>query len=312
MDTERWVEAHAPRWNRLDRLLSAGPRTGSEWTEVSSLYRVVCADLASARARSLPEDVVRHLDQLASRGHNALYGARRGRVGRALVDRVLGDFPRRLRAEWRFFLLGTALFYVPFLVGAAGAWISTDFAAAIVSEGQLAQVEQMYSTPTIQRGIGGDAAMAGFYVNNNIGIAFRCFATGALAGLGSVFFLVYNGLMIGVTFGHLGQAGLLDNLLGFTSGHSAWELTGICVSGAAGLRMGWALVVTNGRTRVGSLRAAAPILFDLVLGTFVLLAVAAVIEGFWSASPIPRPVKYGFGVVQWVVVFGWLALGGRR
>ena len=40
-----------------------------------------------------------------------------------------------------------------------------------------------------------DAAMAGFYVYNNVGIAFRCFATGILFGLGSLFFLLYNGLV---------------------------------------------------------------------------------------------------------------------
>ena len=46
----------------------------------------------------------------------------------------------------------------------------------------------------LSRGGGGDAMMAGFYVYNNVGIAFRCFSTGALAGLGSVFYLVYNGV----------------------------------------------------------------------------------------------------------------------
>ena len=154
--------------------------------------------------------------------------------------------------------------------------------------------------------------MAGFYVQNNVGIAFRCFATGALAGLGSIFFLVYNGLIIGATFGYLGNVGLGGNLLEFTSGHSAWELTGICLSGAAGLRLGWAMIVTDGRTFVGSLRRAAPELYRLILGTAVLLLVAAAIEGFWSASPVPRPVKYGFGVVQWFIVGGWLYFGGRR
>ncbi|MEM6931857.1 MAG: stage II sporulation protein M, partial [Myxococcota bacterium] len=61
-----------------------------------------------------------------------------------------------------------------------------------------------------------------------------------------------------------------------------------------------------------SLQRAAPSLFRLVLGVALLLIVAAAIEGFWSASPVPRPVKFAFGAVQWVVVFGWFAFGGRR
>ena len=50
--------------------------------------------------------------------------------------------------------------------------------------------------------------MAGFYVWNNVGIAFRCFATGALFGLGSVFYLVYNGLVLGTIEGHLWARGM--------------------------------------------------------------------------------------------------------
>ena len=306
-----WVEARRDRWRSLDLLLTRGPRTGTEWSELSMGYRVVCSDLADARAQGLSDDVLRHLDDLASRGHNALYGARRGNLGRAAFAAVLDGFPRRLRTEWRFFLLASVLFYGPFVLGAVGAAISPEFGAAVMSDAGLASLEDSYSDAP-SRNAQENAMMAGFYVNNNVGIAFRCFATGALAGLGSVFFLVYNGLLIGASFGHLASVGLLHNLMEFTSGHSAWELTAICVSGAAGLRLGWAILVTHGRTRTGSVRAIGPTLFDLVLGTFVMLVFAALIEGFWSASPIPRPVKYGFGVVQWGLVIAWLWLGGRR
>ena len=173
-------------------------------------------------------------------------------------------------------------------------------------------MEQMYGESIGSRGVGGDTSMAGFYVLNNVGIAFRCFATGVLFGLGPLFYLVYNGLTIGAVAGHLTAVGLGGNLLEFTSGHSAWELTGVCVAGAAGLKMGWAMVVTDGRTRRGSMAVAAPALYRLVLGTAVLLLVAAAIEGFWSAGPAPRPVKFVFGAVQWALVAAWLGLGGRR
>ena len=42
-----------------------------------------------------------------------------------------------------------------------------------------------------------------------------------LAGLGSVYFLLYNGLVLGTVFGHLSASGQGDNLLQFTSGHAA-------------------------------------------------------------------------------------------
>lgn len=310
MDRDAFVEPRRPRWDRLDKLLVRRAHSAAEWSELASLYRSVCADLAAARSRQVPDDVLRFLNQLAERAHNELYGAR-AVAGVSWFRLVTVEFPRELRRQWRFFLLATLLFYGPFLIGGVGSFLDPRFATLVLPEANLSQMEEMYSGELV-RGGGQDAQMAGFYVWNNIGIAFRCFATGALAGLGTVFFLVYNGLVIGTVFGHLGASGLLSNLLAFTSGHSAWELTGIVVSGTAGLKLGWALVVTEGRTRVGSLRAAGPSLFKLIVGTIVLLAMAALIEGFWSASSVPPLGKYAFGIAQIAIVVGWLLLGGLR
>ncbi len=311
-DRDAFVGPRRTRWTRLERLLARDPEGAGEWAELASAYRAVCADLARARSLGLPLDVQGFLDELAGRAHNRLYSVRPTGIGLGLLRDATAGFPRELRRQWRFFLLATLLFYLPFAVGALGALADPGFAARVLPEAQLEMMEQAYGAEDLARGFGGDATMAGFYVMNNVGIAFRCFTTGALAGLGSVFLLVHNGLMIGTVFGYLSSVGLAGNLLEFTSGHSAWELTGVCVSGAAGLRLGWALVVTDGRTRVGSLRLAAPSLYKLVLGTTLLLLVAAAIEGFWSAGPMPRAVKHGFGLAQWVIVFSWLLLGGRR
>lgn len=308
-DRDRFVEVAKPRWERLEVLLLAPRRSASEWSELSRLYRAVCADLARAQSLRLSQDVQRYLDQLASRAHNAVYGARqRDRSGPFAF--VFRDIPREIRAQRWLVLVAALLFYGPFALGLVGAWLSEDFAVAVLPPDQLASMEQMYSASVGREG-GQDAMMAGFYVYNNVGIAFRCFATGIFAGLGTLFFLLYNGLVIGTVFGYLGQVGQLRNLLEFTAGHSAWELNGIVLGGAAGLRMGLAVVLTQGRTRVGSLRAAAPSLYRLVMGAAVMLLVAASIEGFWSASPVPFSVKLAFGAAQVLIVALWWVFGGR-
>src|SRR5262249_45524096 len=158
-----------------------------------------------------------------------------------------------------------------------GARASGAFAAEVLPESMIEEMEEMYSKPSVRSG-GENVRMAGFYVNNNVGIAFRCFATGALFGLGSVVFLVYNGLLMGAVSGMLARTGQGMNLLTFCCGHSFFELTAIVISGAAGLRMGYALVSTGGRTRWGSLRRCADELVQLVSGAALMLLVAALIE----------------------------------
>ena len=310
IDREGFVAPRKDRWDRLQQLVSLGPSGAAEWSELASGYRALCADLATARSLGLPVDIQGFLDDLAGRAHNRLYSVRGAGLGLSILRDALHGFPAELRSQLAFFVLATALFYGPFLVGAIGGSTSPDFAGRVLSTGQLEGLEQAYSGD-LARGFSADSTMAGFYVFNNVGIAFRVFATGAFAGLGSMFYLVYNGLVIGTVMGYLGAAGRGFNLLTFVSGHSAWELTGICVAGAAGLRMGWALVATKGRTRTASLRAAAPGLYRLILGTAVMLFVAAAIEGFWSAGPVPPAGKFVFGAIQVVIVASWLTFGGR-
>lgn len=310
IDRERFIAEGEPRWAALAELVDGPPLVhGRQWSQLSRLYRGVCADLSRARAADLPADVVEYLDDLAGRAHNKLYGGRERGSGR-LAELILMDVPREVRSQALFFWSSCALFYLPFFVTGFAAFLSEDAAQAVMSEAQLQQVKDMYSA-SIGREAGQDAAMAGYYVFNNVGIAFRCFATGALAGLGSVFFLVYNGSVLGTVFGHLGREGVGLNLLEFTAGHTAWELNGIVLAGAAGLRMGWAMIDTRGRTVSGSLRQASPVLFRLVVGAAFMLFVAAAIEGFWSAGPVPFAGKMVFGVLQMLLVILWLGFGGR-
>ena len=158
---------------------------------------------------------------------------------------------------------------------------------------------------------GADATMAGFYVYNNVGIAFRCFATGILFGAGSIFFLVYNGLVTGCVLGWVIASGHGRNILTFVSGHSPFELTAIVIAGAAGLQVGYALIDTGGSSRKSSLLRAGRSAIVLVIGSGVALLIAALIEGFWSASSAPEPLKWSVAVVNSLLVLGYLSFAGR-
>ena len=84
--------------------------------------------------------------------------------------------------------------------------------------------------------------MFGHYIRNNIGVSFQCFAGGLFAGIGSLFFLAYNGAFGGALAGYLTARGLSSTFYSFVATHSSFELTAIVISGAAGLRIGQALL----------------------------------------------------------------------
>lgn len=310
-----FVAQRRPDWHELDMLLGTDrelyAHDGPTISRIASLYRALCTDLVRCKSARYSPDLAGYLNGIAGRAHSALYGARPVRAF-GFTNLLLREFPASLRKNWRFFLLSTALFVLPWIVGQAGTMAEPSFAKQILPASQLEQMAHMYSKGFDEgRAAGLDAGMAGFYVMNNVGIAFRCFATGILFGLGSVFFLVYNGLMMGTVTGWVHNAGYGGNILTFMCGHAPFELTAILISGAAGMRMGYALVATGGRTRIGSLRASAREIGALIVGAAAMLLIAAAVEGFWSPSSLPPPVKWAASGVFTVVMAAFLLLGGR-
>ena len=135
-------------------------------------------------------------------------------------------------------------------------------------------------------------------------------AGGVLLGIGSVFFLVFNGLVLGSVAGHLSRIGYQETFWPFGSGHGALELTAIVICGAAGLMLGHALLAPGQLTRSEALKDAASGALRLVMGAALLLVGAAFVEAFWSSSGVPNAVKYGVAGVLWLFVMGYLAAGG--
>lgn len=315
-DPQSFVRARTALWQELSHKLAGGDplwklRPG-EISRVAALYRAVSTDLMRARALGCTRDVIAYLDALTAQAHNALYAAARNDRRLRLVSLAL-DFPRAFRRAWPFMLASALLFWLPFGLGWFGSLHVAGFAERVLPTSTLESMVDAYSTGfAAGRSSDTDASMTGFYVYNNVGIAFRCFATGILFGLGSIFFLVYNGLVTGAVLGYVQRSGYAHNILTFMCGHSPFELTAIVIAGGAGLRMGFALLGSSGRTRLASLRAVADDLISLILGAAFFLLIAALVEGWWSPSSVPTHVKWAFSALMSLLVPAFLLFYGRR
>jgi uncharacterized membrane protein SpoIIM required for sporulation len=279
------------------------------------LYRRVCEHLALARARAYPAPLVAELDALTHRAHQVIYAG--GDRGWRQLGRLFAlDVPRMVRRHAAYVALATAVFFGPLVVMGLLTWWQPSFALSVVGAGQLQEYDFMYGEAASigrVRSADNDWTMFGFYIFNNIRISFQCFAGGLLAGLGSLFFLGYNGLHIGVIAGYLTERGLGEAFWSFVATHSSFELVAIMLSGAAGLRLGHALLAPGRRTRVEALKLAAREAIVIVYGVIALLVIAAAVEAFWSSARwVLPPVKYATGIAGWLLVLTWLAGAGRR
>lgn len=282
---------------------------------VAALYRRSCEHLALAQARAYPIHLTHSLETLTQRGHRLIY--RQNDLGIARFKRlVLIDFPQSVRAHRWYLLAATLLFVVPLLAIGWATYRDPGFVLHSMDVTEVQHFDEMYGDK--ERGIGfqrrasTDWQMFGFYIQHNIGIGFQCFASGLFWGLGSLFYLVFNGQSIGAVAGYLTARGHSETFYAFVVTHSAFELTAIVLSGAAGLRLGHALLSPGRRTRVESLKHAAKDAITVVYGVMGLLLIAAAVEAFWSSARWVEPaVKYGVGAVCWALVIAYLGWQGR-
>jgi uncharacterized membrane protein SpoIIM required for sporulation len=163
----------------------------------------------------------------------------------------------------------------------------------------------------VPRDVGSDADMFGFYIYNNISIAFRTFAGGILAGIGSLFMLAVNGVLLGVSAGHIINKGFNTTFFPFIIGHSSFELTAIIFSAQGGLLLGYRFFVTRGLSRGEALRAAGKEALPLISGAALMLVIAAVIEAFWSSRHgLPQMLRWGAGVSGWILLLLYFLFAG--
>jgi uncharacterized membrane protein SpoIIM required for sporulation len=314
----QFEQRYQPEWDELQRLLENVRRPGQQANRserIAALYRRACEQLALARARAYPAYLTERLEQLTAQAHQLIYQQAELGLGR-LKRMIARDFPRAVRAHAAYVWIALAVFTIPALVLGYLVYFRPELILSVLDGATAAEYQRMYSGAAEAigrtRDAQGDWSMFGYYIRNNIGIAFQCFAGGLFAGLGSLFFLAYNGALGGAIAGYLTERGLGATFYSFIATHSAFELTAIVLAGAAGLRLGHALLSPGRRTRVQALVVAAKESTVIIYGVVVFLLVAAFIEAFWDSAPwIPPAMKYGVAALCWIGVITYLTLQGR-
>jgi uncharacterized membrane protein SpoIIM required for sporulation len=296
-------EANEARWSEFEGLLDKTDRELNA-DRFLALYRTCCEHLALAQARGFPAHVIERLSIMTAQGHQLVY--RQTDFGMARIAQLLlRRFPDTVRAHRGYVLAATLLLLIP----AVGLGIATyrrpDLILSLVDGRTAEGFERMYSpsAESIGRDSGSNWMMFGYYIMNNIGIAFQCYVTGIIVGIGSLLFLLYNGAFGGAVAGYVAALGFGGTFFPFIATHSAFELTAIVLCGAAGLRIGRSVLLPGRLRRSSSLQTAARETSVIVAGAAVMLVIAAAIEAFWSSAAWVEPrAKYVCAAACWTLV----------
>lgn len=309
---DRFIVRNSAMWQHLDDLAERARKSGSrlapqEVDELVALYQRTAAQLSYARTYYDDPGLTSRLTIVVAKASGAIYGTR-GRAGSTFKRFLTETFPVAVYRSRRFIAASAALFFVPAI--AVGAWLANSPDAldvAVPKDTQQAlldtEFEDYYSREPAQQ-------FSTRVLVNNIQVSFFAFAFGALL-VPTALLLIYNSLNLGVAAGLFIHAGEAGKFFGLILPHGLLELTAIVIAGAAGLRLGWAVLFPGDRPRGEALAEEGRRSVVIVLGLMLCFIVAGLIEGFVTPSGLPTSVRVAVGVAVEVVFISWVVTRGR-
>lgn len=316
MPSDRFINERKSSWQRLEELLGLLDRSSlrrlhrEEVRELGRSYRRAASDLAIARAESRDPRLINYLNSLVIRAHGRIYRAD-AQGGHRIARFFRRDFPQTFRDTWRFTAIAFVVFMVFAAIGFAGTWRDQDFSelmgvSPIFRELKIETKTHWWEDLNTANQLG-----ASFIFTHNIQVTFYTFAFGAMFGVGTLFYMAYNGANIASVVALTYHAGFGRDLLTFMAGHGVIELSCIFIAGGAGLLIGSAMIVPGDLSRADAFKSRGMQGVRLMIGIMPLLVLAGIIEGFISPAAISPTIKFSIAGLTGIALYSYLLLAGR-
>jgi uncharacterized membrane protein SpoIIM required for sporulation len=304
-------------WERLEILLGRIRRGGlrsltpTELRDLGLLHRKVSSDLAAARSLHADSRLVRYLNDLALRSHNAVYRAPRRGVVRTLAD-LRTSIPRTVRRHRGALAAASILFLGATLLGAVGVALDESVATLVLDDEFVDSIRRGEYLGRSMFGVMPQSVTSAAYLTNNTTVALNTFAFG-VTGIVPVYLMMLNGSILGIVGVMCGRYGIFTRFVGFVTPHGIIEISAILLAGAGAFTTfdGW--LHPGDDSRLEGLRRGAREGLTIMGGALPALLVAAFVEGFISPqAAIPVPLRIALGTALGILLWAWLLGVGRE
>ena len=295
-----FLSQNQARWQQYQALPPASP------DELAARFVALTDDLAYAQTFYPNSATTTYLNTLAGGLHQQLYRTKpeeRGRLGRfwaVEVPLVVARHQRALAWACGLFALFTAL-------GVLSAAYDENFVRVVLGDDYvnmtLANIRR--GDPLAVYKSQGEVVSFLGIAANNLTVALRTFGLGLTLGLGTVYSLFKNGVMLGAFQYFFHQHHVLRASLLTIWIHGTLEIPSIVLAGGAGFILGGGVLFPGTYARRESLARAARDALKLALGLVPIIVVAAFLEGFVTRHT-EMPVALSLGIIGGSAAFmGW-------
>jgi len=317
MPSDRFISQRKNAWQRLEDLLklldhSSLRRLGREEVrELGRIYRRTASDLAIARAESRDPRLVNYLNSLVIRAHGRIYRAD-AQGGKRIRRYFTHELPQTFRRTWRYTFVAFAVFSLFGVLSFVATRYDSEFSELVGVDPAFRELYIETKTHWWESLNRSNQVGASAIMTNNIQVTIYTFAFGGIVGIGTLFYMAFNGANIASVLALTYKAGFGNDLVTFMVAHGVIELSCIFIAGGAGLLIGSAMIMPGDLTRADALRTRGMEAVRLMIGVALLLVIAGTIEGYVSPALIDPRIKYSIAALTGLALYSYLLLVGHE
>lgn len=274
-----FVRQNRDKWTRFEKALQNSNLTSPK--ELSELYLEVTDHLSYAQTFYPQSQTLIYLNSLASKAHQKIYKTKRESSNR-LITFFTSEFPKEFYRYQKQLLLAFLIFSLFTIIGSFSAASDGAFVRSILGDGYVNMTLENIENDdpmAVYKKMGEMNMFLGITINN-VRVALMAFALGIFLGLGTVYMLMQNAVMLGSFQYFFYDKGLFWESVRTIWIHGTIEISVIIVAACAGLVVGRSILFPGTYTRLTSFVKGVKAGLKIVVSTIPFFIIAGFLEGF--------------------------------
>lgn len=297
-----FIKQNKAKWLEIEQVIYGKIKKNPD--DLSSLYINLINDLSFSQTYYPKSKTTVYLNFLSAQIFQKIYKTRRIEENRT-KHFFLTEVPLTVY-QYRRYLYYAFVFFILFVViGVISSIYDKDFATLILGEGYVNQTLENIKKgdPTAIYGTGANWATSIMIIVNNIVVGAKLYVYGIFGGVGTLYALMQNSIMLGAfQFFFKTQNVLLESAKGIWL-HGAFEIFGMVVEAMAGLILGASILFPKTLSRLESFKIGFRNSFKIYLSTVPFTIFAGIIEGFVTRYAQTMPL-----IINIIIIFGTLSV----
>ncbi len=291
-----FIKQNKEKWLEFEQISSNKEKKSSD--DVANLHIKIMNDLVYAQTYYPKSKVTKYLNKLAKNSFEKVYFSKR-RNKHAFLYFFFDKVPLLAYKHKKYIYISFIFFFFCFFIGLLSTFNDESFARQVLGNSYIDQtLENIESGDAMAIYKGGTnwGTFIGIY-NNNQRVGLNMFLSGFFLGIGTGFYIVYNGIMVAVFQAFFYQHNsLFDSLKGIWI-HGTYEIFSMIIEAAAGYVIGASILFPGALERIESFKIGVREAFYIFISTIPFTIIAAFLEGYITRYSNTMPTFLCFAII---------------